>query len=526
MSECSITEIQPTKFDLRPEVELCPKKRVAAYARVSTEQDEQQNSYEAQVKYYTQYIKANPAWTFVGVYADEGITGTSTKQRDGFNRMIADAKAGKIDMILTKSISRFARNTVDTLNTVRELKLLGIEVVFEKENIRTLDKQSEMLLTIMSSLAQEESRSISENVQWGHRRSMQNGKPQIAYGSFLGYRRGADGNPEIDPSEAKIVQDIYSQFLDGASIREIAKRLTEKGIPTPRGKEVWRTSTVRSILSNEKYKGDCLRQKTYTVDYLTKTVKKNEGERTQYYLKDSHPAIIDKDTFELVQEELVKRSDGESNTERSPFCGRIYCKCCGAKYRRRSFKPGKKNQKTFWHCGKRYTEKGACPAPSVYEEELEKLYDETIRDLVANKEAYLAECKAELKDAERLNKVRKAREKAEQDVEDRLKDINDIVLENSRVAQDQAEYERRYNALVEKAEKQKREAYKIAEEERIITAQKERVDRFICMLESLDYDSRYSPRVHNRILEKIYVDEDGNIEMHLKNGKVIHAKKK
>ena len=207
-----------------------PKLKVAAYARVSTEQDEQQSSYEAQVNYYNQYIRNNPAWEFVGIYADEGITGTNTKKRDGFNRMIADAKAGKIDLILTKSISRFARNTVDALQTIRELSAIKVEVYFEKEGIHTLDKQCEVMLTIMSSLAQEESRSISENVRWGKQKSMQDGNVSFGYRHFLGYRKGEDGRPEVVPEEAAIVRDIYRMFLDGMTIRNIAKELTERGI--------------------------------------------------------------------------------------------------------------------------------------------------------------------------------------------------------------------------------------------------------------------------------------------------------
>ena len=307
-----------------------PKLKVAAYARVSTEQDEQQSSYEAQVDYYGKYIRSNPAWEFVGIYADEGITGTNTKKRDGFNRMIADAKAGKIDLILTKSISRFARNTVDTLQTVRELSTLKIEVIFEKEGIRTLDKQCEVMLTIMSSLAQEESRSISENVRWGMQKSMQDGNISLPYKRFLGYKKGEDGRPEIVPEEAEIIRDIYRMFLDGKTIRTIADILTERGIKTPGGKDRWSVSTIKSILSNEKYKGDALRQKTYTVDYLSKTVRKNNGEVKQYYVSNSHEAIIDEDTFNLVQAELERRSNFRSALrDNSIFSTKIICGECG-----------------------------------------------------------------------------------------------------------------------------------------------------------------------------------------------------
>ena len=212
------------------------KRKVAAYARVSTDSEEQLTSYAAQISYYTEYIKGREDWEFVKVYTDEGISATSMAHRDGFNQMIADALDGKIDLIITKSVSRFARNTVDSLTTVRKLKEKNVEVYFEKENIYTLDSKGELLITIMSSLAQEESRSISENVTWGHRKRFADGKVSLPYKRFLGYRKGADGLPEIVPDEAEIVRQIYKQFLEGKSYYAIAKNLTDRGIPTPAGK--------------------------------------------------------------------------------------------------------------------------------------------------------------------------------------------------------------------------------------------------------------------------------------------------
>ena len=220
------------------------KRRVAAYARVSTDLAEQLTSYEAQIRYYTEYIKSRPEWEFVKVYTDEGISGTSIARRDGFQEMMNDALSGKIDLILTKSVSRFARNTVDSLTCVRELKANGVEIYFEKESIWTFDSKGELLITIMSSLAQEESRSISENVKWGIRKRFQEGKPRFPYGS-LGYRKGADGTPEIVEEEAEIVRYIFSEFLLGRSISGIAKALTDKGIQTPHGKQKWRRNMLK-----------------------------------------------------------------------------------------------------------------------------------------------------------------------------------------------------------------------------------------------------------------------------------------
>ena len=252
------------------------KRKVAAYARVSTAKEEQENSFDAQVSYYTQKIQSNPEWIFVEVYSDEGITGTNMKKREGFNRMIEDALAGRIDLILTKSVSRFARNTVDSLVTIRQLKEKGIEVYFEKENIYTLDAKGELLLTIMSSLAQEESRSISENTSWGRRKSFADGKVSLGYSNFLGYDKGPDGELIINEEQAKVVRRIYAEFLAGKTPGGIAKGLTADGIETPGHKTVWQDSTVLSILKNEKYYGAAILQKQITVSFLSHEKKPNE----------------------------------------------------------------------------------------------------------------------------------------------------------------------------------------------------------------------------------------------------------
>ncbi len=242
------------------------RRKVAAYARVSTDSDEQMTSLDAQIDFYTNYIKANPEWEFVKVYYDEGISGTNTKNREGFKQMIQDAINGKIDLIITKSISRFARNTVDTLVAIRKLKEKRVECFFEKENIYTFDSKGELLITIMSSIAQEESRSLSQNVTWGIRKAFSDGKIRIAYKNFLGYRRGTDGRPEVIPEEAETIRKIYRMFLNGYSTNEIVHALEEDNIDSPSGSKTWRIQTVQSILRNEKYKGDALHQKTFTVD--------------------------------------------------------------------------------------------------------------------------------------------------------------------------------------------------------------------------------------------------------------------
>lgn len=372
-------------LDLRP---LLKKKRVAAYARVSTEKDEQQNSYDAQIDYYTTLIKNDPEWEFVDIYSDEGITGTSIKNRDGFNRMIDDALAGKIDLILTKSVSRFARNTVDSLTTVRKLKEKGIEVYFEKENIYTLDAKGELLITIMSSLAQEESRSISQNTTWGQRKRFADGKMSLAYSSFLGYKRGAElGDMEIVEEEAVIVRRIYSEFLAGKTPYDIAKKLTEDGIPTPMRKEKWQTSVIESILTNEKYKGDALLQKSVTTDFLTHSHKKNEGEAPQFYVEKNHPAIIRPEVFEMVQEEFRRRRAGGGRVQSvSVFSGRIVCEDCGGFYGRKVWHSTSEKYRAYhWHCNNKFQKRCYCETPTLKEDSLEQAFLSAINSLIKKK---------------------------------------------------------------------------------------------------------------------------------------------
>ena len=290
----------------RKQEEEKPKLRVAAYCRVSTDSDEQATSYEAQVEHYTEYIQKNPDWEFAGIYADDGISGTNTKKREEFNHMIDDCKAGNIDMIITKSISRFARNTLDCLKYIRQLKDMNIPVLFEKESINTMNAKGEVLITIMASLAQQESQSLSQNVKLGLQYRYQQGKVQINHNRFLGYTKDADGNLIIDPEQAETVKRIYREYLEGLSMDKIAAGLERDGILTGAGGKRWHTSTINKILRNEKYIGDALLQKTYTTDFLNKTRVKNNGLVPQYYVEGNHEAIIPKEIYLQVQEELFR----------------------------------------------------------------------------------------------------------------------------------------------------------------------------------------------------------------------------
>ena len=333
----------PIQNTSRNEESKEPVKRAAAYCRVSSGSEEQLKSFNAQVSYYKKYICDNPDYEFAGIYADEGISGTDLRKRDGFNQMIKDAKAGKIDVIITKSISRFGRNTVDTLNAVRELKELNIDIYFDKENIHTINSEGELLITLLSATAQQTSQSQSENLKWGIRKQYERGNiKSVGSGKFLGYTKDEEGNLIIDEKEALIVKRIYKEFLEGNGTYQIANRLTEEKVPMTFGGKGWCPSHIKRVLTNEKHKGDFRFQKTYIVSYLTQKRAKNNGELPQYYSEDSHPAIIDKKTWELVQLEFKRQKDYcqahhikgryHNDQDQFPFSGRVTCGVCGSTY--------------------------------------------------------------------------------------------------------------------------------------------------------------------------------------------------
>ncbi len=448
---------QKKKAKIDPVSQAIRKRRVAGYARVSTEQEQQQNSYQTQLSYYTEYISSRPDWEFAGMYSDEGITGTSTKRRDGFNRMVEDALAGKIDLIVTKSVSRFARNTVDSLSTVRKLKDAGVEVYFEKENIYTLDQKGELLITIMSSLAQEESRSISENTTWGQRKRMADGHGCIGFSHFLGYDRGPDGEFVINEEQAKIVRRIFSEYIDGRNIVQIAKGLTEDGIRTVTGKERWNPSSVLSILHNEKYMGDCLMQKYYVGDFLTKKLVKNQGELQQYYVKGHHDPIISEKMFRAAQRRLDANSTKSHQSGVRDFSSMIVCGDCGAFYGSKIWHSNDKYRKVVYRCNRKYSGK-KCDTPSVDEKRLEEMFVEAINQLLGNKDELI-------ENIERLLAIKKEAK-------------DDAAIREAAVALDRAETA--YRALIEKQKTNPREfteyEREIKEAGKAYDATKERYD--------------------------------------------------
>jgi len=353
-------------------------RKVAAYTRVSTDDENQLLSNEAQMDYYEHYIAAHPNWIFAGLYVDQGITGTSTKKREGFNQMIQDALAGKIDLIITKSISRFARNTVDMLTTVRNLKDASVEVYFEKENLYTLDSKGELFITIISSIAQEESRNISENVAWGRRKRMADGIFHVAYERFLGYEQGKNHLPQIIESEAEIVRQIYAMFLQGKTPSYIAKYLTQQKIPSPAGKELWCSSTVVSILTNEKYCGSALLQKTFTENFLTKKQKINNGELPQYYIENSHQGIVSKTVFNLTQEQIQNRKRNKYHSAQYCFSSQIICGDCGSFFGSKVWHSNSDYRCRVWQCNHRYEQERKCRTPHLYEHVIKQGFTEVM----------------------------------------------------------------------------------------------------------------------------------------------------
>ncbi len=502
-----VRTIPATVQRFAPSTPLRARLRVAAYARVSTDEEEQLSSYEAQVDYYTRYIQSNPEWTFVEVYADEGLSGTNTRKRRNFNRMIDDALAGKIDRIVTKSVSRFARNTVDTLTTIRKLKENGVGVTFEKENIDTLDSKGELLITIMSSLAQEESRSISENVTWGWRKRISDGKVSVAYSHFLGYEKGEDGSMQVVESEAKIVRQIYGMFLDGQTPSSIASFLTKQRVPTPAGKEKWQSSTVKSILTNEKYKGDALLQKTFTVDFLSKKAKLNEGEVPQYYVEKSHPAIVSAEVFDLTQYEMRRRArKGRHTSAASVFSDKLVCGECGAVYGSKVWHSTDAYRTMIWRCNEKYAVKGQpCPSPHLRNEEIQNAFVQAVNRVIERKDEVLSalqEALATLTDTDGLEREIE-RLQAEQDVVSQQ--MSRMIRENAEVAQNQAEYNARLQPLEERYEALKNTMLKTKEAISEQTGRRRKLEAFMCELRESSLLTVFDERVFLGAVERITV---------------------
>ncbi|HEL2361553.1 recombinase family protein [Streptococcus suis] len=435
----SITRSSSDDFTLK-------KRRVAGYARVSTDHEDQATSYESQMRYYSEYINGRDDWEFVKMYSDEGISGTNTKLRTGFKAMVEDALNGKIDLIITKSVSRFARNTVDSLTTVRQLKEVGVEIYFEKENIWTLDSKGELLITIMSSLAQEESRSISENVTWGLRKQFAEGKVHFPYTNVLGFKAGEDGAIVVDQDEAKTVRYIFQQALIGKSPYHIAKDLTEQGVPSPSGKSHWNATTIKRMLRNEKYKGDALLQKTYTIDFLTKKKNINRGELPQYYVENNHEAIVDRETFDAVQQVLDNKGRKSSTTI---FSSKLVCGDCGHFFGSKVWHSTSKYRRVIYRCNEKYNGSSKCSTPHVTEEEVKQWFVLAVNQVIDNRFEVIDNLSVLLSigSLEVIDEQIKVLE-TEAEVVSQL--VANLVSENAIIRQDQDKYLKKYNQLTSK----------------------------------------------------------------------------
>ena len=511
------------------------KKRVAAYCRVSTDSEEQLNSYEAQKSYYTQKIEDSPDWEMAGIYADEGITGTSLKKRTEFKKMITACKRGHIDLIITKSLSRFARNTVDCLETVRLLKANGIGVYFEKENINTLTESSEFLITLFSGFAQAESESLSKNVAWGKAKSAEAGKVTFQYKKMLGYRRGADGQPEIVPEEAEVIKRIYHRYLDGCTLGQIKRELDEDKVPTAQGVASWSPAIIHNILTNEKYIGDALLQKTYITDCISKKVKKNQGERAMYYVENNHPAIISREVFDQVRNEMTRRSSKRKvlqksgKTELGKYSGKyaltelLVCGECGSPYKRVTWaRNGKK--RIVWRCVSRleFGTKYCHNSPTLDESKLHSAILAAMNEFAAIRQevcpdvlAMAEEAKQALSQAgAKLLELKKHLEAVSREQSDLL----DRLLENM----GDAELNAKMKALTDEKESLKAQ---ILDTQQMEVSLEEQAARHQQMWDSIMECSagytEFDDEFVRQIIQKITVEDEETIRIHFRDSEMV-----
>lgn len=501
------------------------RRKVAAYARVSTDDEEQATSYETQVKHYTEFIQKKPEWEYVKVYADDGISGTSTKRRESFNEMINDALDGKIDLIITKSISRFARNTLDTIFYTRKLKAKGIEVYFEKENLWSLDDKTEFLLTIMASMAQEESRSISQNVTMGKRWGMKEGRVSWAYSNMLGYTK-ENGKIVVVENEAILVRKIYQLFLrEGKTCTGIAEYLKSHGIPTPSGKSYkWTKNTINSILRNEKYKGDALLQKTYTADFLEHKVEKNQGHLPQYYVENSHPAIIDKEEWEIVQAELMRRDKiGAAYSGNSVFSSKLICGDCGGFYGRKIWHSTSKYARAVYRCNCKYNKnQDKCQTPALTEDVIKEKFVIAYNQVMNGKQRIIEDIKEVIKvlsdTSEQDAKIIDLQNKME--VISGL--VDNMIKENTRTAQDQVEFARKYEEFSAEYESNKNSLDKALEKRAYKQSQEIKMKAYLEEIKKADtYLPEWSNDVWMIIIEKAIVNRDKTITFKFTSGTEI-----
>lgn len=527
------------KYDMHVRVEQ-KKLKVAAYCRVSTLLEQQEGSYEAQVDYYTEKINSNPNWKCAGIFADDGKSATQTKKRDDFNSMIDACMAGKVDLVLTKSVSRFARNTVDALQYIRKLKEKNIPVIFEKEGVNTMESGGELLITILSSQAQEESRNISENTRWGLTRRFENGIISVNHKKFLGYTKDEDGNLVVVPEEAVIVKRIFREYLEGSSILQIAKGLEADGIITVTGLDHWHPGTINNMLSNEKFCGDVCMQKTYTIDFLTKKKVKNEGYAPQYYIEDNHEAIIPKELFHQVQVEKARRASlnkaavtrktNKAKKEKSKYSSKyvltelMVCGECGHAYRRQTWsKYGKKS--AVWRCEDRLkngTSSKCKNSPTLKEEQLHDAIMNAINDVVENSGDFI--------EAFRENVIRVignySTEGIKTEYDDQIdvlqKQMLKLIEDNAKQGAVSEDFDEAYKYISEQINELKKAKLKLVQAQKQVENYKQRVEALDKAMTTVNPKVReFDQELVKRLIQSIRVYKGMKIEIQFHSGIVM-----
>lgn len=534
ISKKNITVMSPPKA-MTVDKEKYHQKRVAAYCRVSTDSEEQLTSYTTQKKVYTEMIAARPDWELAGIYADEGISGTRADKRPQFQKMIKDCFAGKIDYIVTKSVSRFARNTVDCLEHVRILKNRGIGIFFEEQNIDTLSIDSELYLVIYAGFAQSESESMSKNITWAYRKRFEDGKVLMQYKSMLGYRKGADGEPEIVPEEAKIVTRIFDMFLSGQTVRAISEQLRSEKVHIPGKNFSFSHVMVYNILRNEKYCGDSILQKTITVDCISKTRRDNMGEAPMYYVQNSHPAIISRETYHMTQAEIARRKTLAPASEKKAVtvAGKyskyalsevLVCGECGSRYRRVTWTSGGK--RVVWRCsnrlenGKKYCKMSL----TVKEESLHAAIVRAINKFNSQDHAaYLALMKATIGEALGIQAETAEIDELKRRIDALNQKMVSIIQKAARDGEDIEEHESEFKEMAESIALFKQ---RISVLEQAKSTDAEMSERMAKIQEIIDerqaHQDVYDDSIVRQMIECIKVFSNGNIEVYFGGGNCIH----
>ena len=520
----TVSVIEPQKSIL-VDKEKYHQKRVAAYCRVSTDSEEQLTSYQNQMRVYTEMIAANKEWEFAGLYADEGISGTRADKRPEFQRMIRDCQNGKIDYIITKSVSRFARNTVECLEYVRSLKAQGIGIFFEEQNIDTLKNESELYLVIYAGFAQSESESISKHITWTYRKKFEEGKVSFQYKNFLGYRKGADSQPEVVPEEAAIVERIYEMFLAGQPVKVIAQTLQAEKIEILGKNLSFSKNMIMNILRNEKYCGDCILQKTVTVDCISKTRKVNQGEAPMYIVENNHPAIISREVFNRAQEELIRRQALQAKSDKTSITATgkyskyaltevLQCAECGSRYRRVTWTAhGRK--KIVWRCISRldYGTKHCKDSITVEEEALHGAVVRALNRFHAEDEStYLTLMKATIGEAIGINGGSEEIDLLTRRIDTLNKRMLDLVNETVAAGKDVESSEDEFKGISDQIEQLNRRIAAIQENVHKDGSRQARLEEIQNIIaERNANETQYDDSIVRQMIECIKVHSDGRL---------------